>query len=217
MNDLRVKTYVLGQVGTNCYLVYHEQTREAVVIDPADNSDYLIAQCRELGVALQAILLTHGHFDHILAARALADQFSCRIYAGKDEAELLKDPTKNLTGSWGRQPIYLAADVLAEDQQILELIGFSWQVLFTPGHTAGSVCYYIGSEAVLFSGDTLFAESMGRTDLPTGSEAAIIRSIMERLLVLPEDTMVYPGHGNPTVISHEKKYNPVAVYYRNRH
>lgn len=216
MSDFRVKTYVLGQVGTNCYLVCHEQTKEAVVIDPADNSDYLIERCRELKVTPKAILLTHGHFDHILAAKALADEFSCRIYAGKDEAELLKDPARNLTGSWGRQPLILPADVLLKDQEELFLIGFQWKVLFTPGHTAGSVCYYISSEAVLFSGDTLFAESMGRTDLPTGSEQAIIRSIMERLLVLPDDTMVYPGHGNPTVIGHEKKYNPVAVYYRNR-
>jgi len=216
MSNFRIKTYVLGQVSTNCYLVCNEQTREAVVIDPADNSNYLIAECRKLEVTPKAILLTHGHFDHILAAKALAVEFSCRIYAGKDEAQLLKDPAGNLTGSWGRQPLVLAADVLARDQEVLELIGFQWKVLFTPGHTAGSVCYYIGSEAVLFSGDTLFAESMGRTDLPTGSETAIISSIMERLLVLPDDTMVYPGHGNPTVISHEKKYNPVAVYYRNR-
>lgn len=216
MSDIRVKTCVLGQVSTNCYLVFHERTGEAAVIDPSDNSEYIIKECRKLGITPQAVLLTHGHFDHILAAEALAREFSCKIYAGRDEQELLQNPAWNLTGSWGRKPLSLQADVLVQDREVITLLGRQWQVLFTPGHTAGSVCYYISSEGVLFSGDTLFAESLGRTDLPTGSQTAIISSIAERLLVLPDDTMVYPGHGNPTVIGHEKKHNPAAVSYRSR-
>ncbi|MGL5433856.1 MAG: MBL fold metallo-hydrolase [Lachnospiraceae bacterium] len=214
MNDLRIKTCVLGQVGTNCYLVYDEQTKEAVVIDPADNCGYIMEQCKKLGITPRFILLTHGHFDHILAAEELAKMYSCKIYAGKDENDLLLDPAANLTGSWGMPPLSLKADVLVGDREELQMLGLKWEVLFTPGHTAGSVCYYLEQEGVLFSGDTLFAESLGRTDLPTGDGSVIIKSILERLLVLPDDTMVYPGHGDPTVIGHEKQYNPVAVYHR---
>lgn len=214
MSDLRIKTCVLGQVSTNCYLVYNEQTKAAVVIDPADSSDTIIGQCQSLGIVPVCVLLTHGHFDHIQAAEAVAREYGCDIRAGKDEAALLLDPAQNLTGQGGRPLISLKVDVLLEDKAVFELLGVTWEVLFTPGHTAGSVCYYIASEGVLFSGDTLFADSLGRSDLPTGNSAAIIASISERLFILPEDTMVYPGHGGPTSIAHERKYNPVALYLR---
>lgn len=127
---------------------------------------------------------------------------------------MLQDPSLNLSGSFGQDQMGLEADYLARDGETLELIGFLWKVIFTPGHTAGSVCYWVEAENVLISGDTLFADSLGRTDLPTASSAAIITSILDRLFVLPEDTMVYPGHGDPTTIGHEKQYNPVAVYNR---
>ena len=108
----------------------------------------------------------------------------------------------------------MEADELLRDGQSLKLLDCEWKVMATPGHTKGSVCYYLDSEEVLFSGDTLFAESLGRTDLPTGSVQQIVRSIAERLFELPEDTMVYPGHGEPTTIGHEKKYNPVVPYWK---
>lgn len=214
MSDLRIKTCVLGQVSTNCYLVYNEQSKQAVVIDPADNSSYINEMCGKLGITLEAILLTHGHFDHILAAGELAAEHQLKIYAGAGEQALLLDPASNLSGGWGSPALSIKADVLADDNAVLDLIGWQWRVIHTPGHTAGSVCYYIEAEGVLFSGDTLFEESLGRTDLPTGDGSTIVTSILKRLLVLPDDTMVYPGHGNPTVIAHEKQYNPVAVYYR---
>ena len=112
----------------------------------------------------------------------------------------------------GTEQTVIEADELVKDGDVLSLAGFSWKVLETPGHTAGSVCYYVESEDVVFSEDTLFADSLGRTDLPTGDVKAIVRSITEKLLTLPEDTMVYPGHGEVTAIGHEKQYNPVAVY-----
>lgn len=215
-NQFRIKTFVLGMVSTNCYLVYHEQTREAVIVDPADNADYIIRKCMELSVTPKAILLTHGHFDHILAVKDVKERYGCKIYAGREEDAMLLDPSVNLTGTLGTDQISINADVLVRDGQILHLIGFDWKVLETPGHTKGSVCYYLPSEEVLISGDTLFAESLGRTDLPTGSMREIVKSILEKLLVLPEDTMVYPGHGDPTTIGHENLYNPVAVYYKHR-
>ena len=110
----------------------------------------------------------------------------------------------------------ISADYLVRDGEVLHMIGFDWKVIETPGHTEGSVCYYIEAEEVLISGDTLFAQSLGRTDLPTGSSRKILDSIRDRLLVLPEDTMVYPGHGDQTTIRFERKYNPVAVYYNRR-
>ena len=212
MNDLRIKTCVLGMVSTNCYLVYHEQTREAVIIDPADNSEYLQAQCRDLALNPRAILLTHGHFDHILAVKDLKSAWGCPVYAGRDEEALLNDPAMNLSGSYGTPQLMITADVPVTDGERLPLIGFDWKVVATPGHTAGSVCYMIESEGVLFAGDTLFLESVGRTDLPTGDSFTIVNSVLSKLFVLPDDLMVYPGHGDPTTIAHEKHYNPVAVY-----
>lgn len=214
MSDFRMKTCVLGQVSTNCYLIYNEKTKEAVIVDPADNAAYILNKCRELGITPTAVLLTHGHFDHILATDDIRRAFHCKVYAGMDEDAMLLDPSLNLSGTFGGDQIGLSADHLLRDGEVLELIGFQWKVIFTPGHTAGSVCYLVESEGVLLSGDTLFADSLGRTDLPTANSAAIIRSILDKLFVLPEDTMVYPGHGDPTTIGHEKQYNPVAVYRR---
>ncbi|MCI8268120.1 MAG: MBL fold metallo-hydrolase [Lachnospiraceae bacterium] len=214
MSEFRIQAMILGEVSTNCYLIYHQSTREAVVVDPADNAAYILNKCRELAVKPAAILLTHGHFDHILAVKDICRAFPCKVYAGREEERLLQDSSLNLSGSMGSEQMSVEADVLVKDGDMLSLIGFEWKVLETPGHTAGSVCYYVESEQVLLSGDTLFANSLGRTDLPTGDMGAILRSIKEKLLLLPEDTMVYPGHGEATTIGHEQKYNPVAVYRR---
>lgn len=216
MSDFRIRTFVLGGVSTNCYLVYNHSTKKAVIIDPADNGAYILQKCRELEVTPEAILLTHGHFDHILAAEDICRAFHCKVYAGRNEDRMLQDPSLNLTGTLGTEQMTVNADYLVRDGELLHLIGFEWKVLETPGHTEGSVCYYVEKEGVLISGDTLFAESLGRTDLPTGSVQKIIASITEKLLVLPEDTMVYPGHGEQTTIAHERQYNPVAVYVRRR-
>lgn len=212
MSDFRIKACVLGDVSTNCYIVYREGTDEAVIVDPADNGAYLLNKCRELGVKPVAVLLTHGHFDHIMAVEDIRRAFRCKVYAHMDEERLLKDPSLNLSGTLGTEQTALEADCLLRDGEVLDLIGYGWKVMATPGHTAGSVCYYIESEGVLISGDTLFAESLGRTDLPTGNSADIIRSITKTLFLLPDSTMVYPGHGEPTTIGHEKRYNPVAAY-----
>ena len=216
MSDFRIKTCVLGPVSTNCYLIYDDARKNAVIVDPADNSAYLVEKCRELGITPQAVLLTHGHFDHIMAADEVRSAFGCKIYASREEEKLLLDPGLNASVSMGGRQVSLHPDVLVQDGEVLDLIGMKWKVISTPGHTAGSVCYYLEAEEVLISGDTLFAGSFGRTDLPTGSMSDIVRSIAEKLLVLPETTMVYPGHGDPTTISYEKNYNPVAVFRSRR-
>ena len=215
MSDFRIKTCVLGGVSTNCYIIYREGAGKAVIVDPADNGAYLLNKLRELQLEPEAILLTHGHFDHILAVEDIRRAFRSKVYIHMDEERMLKDPSLNLSGTLGTEQMGLSADYLLRDNEVLHLLGYDWRVIATPGHTSGSVCFYIESEEVLLSGDTLFAESLGRTDLPTGNVSDIIRSITKRLFALPDETMVYPGHGDPTTIGHEKQYNPV-VPYRNR-
>ena len=136
------------------------------------------------------------------------------IVAAETERALLADPALNLSVALGMPSTSLRADREVRDGETLELAGFRFRVLATPGHTSGSVCYLAEGEDALFAGDTLFEESLGRTDFPTGSVQEIVASISQVLFALPEDTMVYPGHGNPTTIGHEKRYNPVAIYRR---
>lgn len=216
MSDFRIKTCVLGMVSTNCYIIYKETIKEAVIVDPADNGMYILNKCRELGVTPVAVLLTHGHCDHIMAVEDIRRSFHVTVYVGMNEDKLLKDPYENLSGSFGTEQTSLEADYLLRDKEEIQLAGFRIKVLETPGHTSGSVCYLFEEEDVLISGDTLFENSLGRTDLPTGSSSDIIKSISERLFALKDDIMVYPGHGEPTTIGYEKKYNPVAAYLRRR-
>ena len=212
MSDMRVKTCVLGAVSTNCYLVYNESTKKAVIVDPADNAQFILNKCNELGITPEAILLTHGHFDHIMAAEDVRRSFHIKIYASETEDAMLSDSGLNLSGGWAGKQTSFHADVLLKDGDELELIGFRWKVIETPGHTTGSVCYYVPEEEVVFSGDTLFCESYGRTDLPTGSSSQMVSSLLDKFFALPDDTMAYPGHGDTTTIGYEKKNNPIAFY-----
>lgn len=212
MSDMRVKTCVLGAVSTNCYLVYNESTKKAVIVDPADNAQFILNKCNELGITPEAILLTHGHFDHIMAAEDVRRSFHIKIYASETEDAMLSDSGLNLSGGWAGKQTSFHADVLLKDGDELELIGFRWKVIETPGHTTGSVCYYVPEEEVVFSGDTLFCESYGRTDLPTGSSSQMVSSLLDKVFAMPDDTMAYPGHGDTTTIGYEKKNNPIAFY-----
>lgn len=212
MNKIRIKRLVVGMVQTNCYVIYNNETKEAVIVDPGDGAREISQLCVECGVKPVAILLTHGHFDHILAAKELKDEWDLSIYASEKEVEVLQDGNKNLMQKWYRKPYSLTPDVTLADEETFELIGFQWKMLLTPGHTVGSCCYSIAEEEILFSGDTLFRMSYGRVDFPTGDPKAMLMSVKKLLAVLPDDTMVYPGHEEITTIAHEKKYNPLARY-----
>ena len=189
MSEIRIKTLVVGMVGTNCYLVYDHETKRAAVIDPGDGAGQIANMAVSLGLKPEAILLTHGHFDHIMAAKELKETWNVPIYACEKEIDVLTDGQKSLVAGYFREPYTITPDVTVKE---------------------GSCCYYIEKESVLFSGDTLFAGSYGRTDFPTGSGRQIAESVRRLLSTLPDDTMVYPGHMDTTTIGFEKKYNPLS-------
>lgn len=210
---MRINHYVVGPVQTNCYVVINEENNECFIIDPGASGKQLAEKIRQGNLTPVAVLLTHGHFDHAGAAEELAKEFNIKIYAHEAEEDTLKDSNKNVSWMVGASEVY-HADVFLQDEEIINIAGFEIKVLHTPGHTEGGCCYYIKEEAVLFSGDTLFAESVGRTDFPGGSMSQIVRSITEKLMTLNEagnletDIMVYPGHNDPTTIETERINNP---------
>ena len=197
---------VLGMVQTNTWFVINEKTKELILIDPADDAGWIIRKIEADGLKLQGILLTHGHFDHIGAVDDLRAYFKgVQCYAG--EKEVLENGSYNLSASWAAA-LSIRADRLLRDKETLTLAGFKIKVIETPGHTKGGVCYYLSEEGVLFSGDTLFRTSVGRTDFPTGSMSQIVRSVQYLTENLPGDTVVYPGHQEITTIAYEQRFNP---------
>lgn len=220
MSEIKIGRMVLGVCQTNCYFIYREGAEEAIVVDPADQGNKIYDALRKNGFRVAGILLTHGHFDHIWGLDGLRDAVNAaaesegrepvKVYACEAERELLKNAGLNVSEQAGRA-CATYADVYVKDGEEYTLAGIKFQVIATPGHTAGGACYYFAEAGILVSGDTLFAESVGRTDFPTGSMGTLVRSIREKLFVLPDDTRVYPGHGDSTVIGHEKEHNPFCV------
>ena len=204
---MKINQYVVGAVQTNCYFIINEDTKEVLIVDPGDAAKQLAQKVKDDGLTPVAILLTHGHFDHAGGAKAFAEEFGIKIYAHEKEKRTLEDPEYNVSWMVGSSEVY-SADEFLKDEQELDLAGFHIRVLYTPGHTEGGCCYYFPYDNVLFSGDTLFCMSVGRTDFKGGSMSEIVRSIKEKIMVLPEDTTVYPGHNDVTTIENERMYNP---------
>lgn len=205
---IRVDYMVVGPVSTNCYFLINEELREAVIVDPGDQAQKIQAYLTKEEIKPVAILLTHGHFDHMMAAEALRNAYKIPVYAAEKEKSLLNSATLNLAKGFIRTDYTMDADVYCKEGDELSLAGCVLKVLETPGHTQGGCCYYIAAEDILFSGDTLFQRSIGRTDFPGGSFAELRKSIKEKLYVLPEHTICYSGHGEATRIGEEKEHNP---------
>ena len=205
---MKIENFVLGPVGTNCYIVSNEETKECFLVDMGACPPELVSHIRNSGLAVKAVLLTHGHFDHIMGLDRFLEEFPAPVYACAAEKELLESPQLNSSSGMLGQPYTFHGAQYVKDGDLLDIAGMKIQVIQTPGHTIGGCCYYIADEQTLFSGDTLFRASIGRTDLPTGSMGALVRSVKEKILVLPDETRVYPGHMEETTVGYEKKYNP---------
>lgn len=201
---MEIKKTVAGPLSTNCYIVSFEQ--EGIIIDPSGKFDELKAYIEDHQINIEAILLTHGHYDHILVLDQVANFTDAPIYLGIRDKELLGDPNLNLSGPLNivRQP----ADYYIEKEETLNLLPSPIEVLETPGHSPGHVSYYFPKENCIFSGDVLFKQAVGRTDLILGDPEALIHTLQEKILPLPEETVIYPGHGANTDLSSEKLENP---------
>lgn len=208
MKNLILRGIVVGPVQTNCYFLKNRETQEIIIVDPGAEEDRIIAALDKLGGKPAAILLTHGHFDHMCAANEVREYYKIPIYAAKEEEELLQNTEWNLSGGWVQAPYRVRADFLLKDEETVLLAGFSVKMFLTPGHTCGSCCYQIEEEEVCMSGDTLFCQSCGRTDLPTGSMSQMRESLKRLLTKLPAKTQIFPGHGEETDAAFELKNNP---------
>ncbi len=204
---MKIKKIAVGILGANCYLLENEETKEVVIIDPGGFLKRMRDYIKAGDLKIVAILLTHGHFDHIMGIDGILELDPVPVYIHEDDAEMMIDAELNHSAVYTKGYTFSNA-VCVKDHQILKLAGYEFEVIHTPGHTRGGCCYYVASEGALFSGDTLFQGSVGRTDFVNSNTQDLVRSIRERLFVLPEETRVYPGHSAETTIGYEKKYNP---------
>ena len=195
---------------TNVYFYYDENTMEAAVIDPGGDCDKLKGLIDENGLKLKTILLTHGHFDHIGAVNELREITGAKVYAFEDEAALLASGEMNESLRIGRREYIVKCDALLKCGDVVEVGTGKLEVIHTPGHTAGGACFYDDENMALFAGDTLFKDSVGRYDLATASESALMDSIKNKLFKLPDEVRVFPGHNSATTIGREKVHNMVV-------
>jgi hydroxyacylglutathione hydrolase len=204
---MKIDHLILGSFETNCYVLRSsDEAKDCLIIDTGLQSDWLIEFLQQHNLNPLAVVLTHGHPDHAAGVAALRDNFpDIKVYIHKLDAEMLTEAQSMgipMGGTFSTGP----TDLLIEAEGVIEQAGIKLQILHTPGHTPGGICLYSEDEGIVFTDDTLFADSVGRTDLG-GNMAQLIKSIREKLLTLPDDTNVYPGHGPVTTIAHEREHN----------
>ena len=203
-----LESLTVGPFQENCYIVGEETTGEGVMIDPGDEAARIALAVEGTQLDIGRIIITHAHIDHVGAVAQLADEYTCPIFMHAEAEPMLKQmPTQAMMMGvkFGKVP---QVDEYIEDEQVLEVGGLQLQALYTPGHAPGHLSFYEESEGLVFSADALFTGSVGRVDLPGGSMEVLMRSIEERLLTLPDETRVYPGHGPATTIGDERATNP---------
>ncbi len=197
---------ILGGMQTNCYILADEDTGECAVFDPAADADKIMAIIEQRSLNVKYIILTHVHIDHIMALDKIKVITDADIVVHADEAAMLNHDGYTLASYFGTRSPEAKADIPVSDGDILYLGKTKMEIIHTPGHTAGGMC--VLCDDILISGDTLFAESIGRTDFPGGNHSQLISSIKDKLMMLDDKIQVYPGHGSSTTIDHERVYNP---------
>lgn len=203
---MKIKSVVSASMGENCYIVIDENSNKAVIIDPGENADKIYKSACDEQAEVEYILLTHCHFDHIGAVEKLKDMTKAQVIIPKGEELLAENPVYNLSAMTGNEFI-VNYDKVVGSGDIISFGNIELKLISTPGHTPGGACYYAEEYDVLFSGDTLFYMSVGRSDFPMGDGNLLNKSIIDKLFVLPENTKVFPGHGNTTTIGFEKQNN----------
>jgi len=211
--NIYLRCLPLGELCANCYLISKTGSQECVCIDPGDEGDKLLAKIKERNLQVKTILLTHGHADHVGALNELREAFpEAKVCVHKKDAVMLADPERNLSTFLDRIITCRKPDAELEDGEEFRSAGLDWKVIWTPGHTEGGCCFLCSDpesgENALFSGDTLFHQSVGRTDFPGGNYQALMDSIRNKLLTLPPETLIYPGHGEATSVKAEAEENP---------
>lgn len=203
-----VRAMPVGPLQANCFIVGCEETRRAAVVDPGGDADRLLSVLQKDNLELAVIINTHGHFDHVGGNKAMKAATGADLMIHKGDAPMLAHLTQ-AAAAWGlRSEESPDPDRLLEDGDLIDFGNLQFKVIHTPGHSPGGICLHVEKEQALFVGDTLFAGSIGRTDLPGGDYDTLIRSIQTRLFVLPDNTTVYNGHMEPTTIGQEKRSNP---------
>jgi glyoxylase-like metal-dependent hydrolase (beta-lactamase superfamily II) len=203
-----LETLTVGPFQENCYVIGDEETLEGAVVDPGDEAVRIALAVEQTNLEIGRILITHTHIDHVGAVAALADEYACPVLMHREAEPMLEQlPTQAMMMGlrFGKVP---SVDHYLEDGQVLEVGGLKLEARYTPGHAPGHLAFYAESEAVVFAGDALFAGSVGRTDLFGGNMEVLMRSINERLMTLPDETQVFPGHGPQTTIADERRHNP---------
>lgn len=203
---MNIETRTTGYIEENCYFVSNPDTRQVVVIDPGDDAPQLLARLRELNANVVAYLLTHGHVDHLSSLAELSAALPAPIYIHPQDSAWCFTDQNSLPGFYEAPDRPKSSILPATEGVRLELAGACWSVIETPGHTPGGICWHLEDDHALFSGDTIFRGSVGRTDLPGGDARTLTRSL-RKLAALPGDLTIYPGHGDPTTLAHEKKHN----------
>ena len=206
---LKVLKMPVEPLGSNCYLAWDSANNQAVIIDPGGEGERIVATVEKHGLEVQLILNTHGHGDHIAANGMLKKRFGVPILIHEADAPMLTDPLRNMSAIYGFPVTSPPCDGFLVPGEKIAFGRLAFHVLHTPGHSPGGVSLYSGG--CVFTGDVLFFGSVGRYDLPEGDETLLIRGIREHLLTLPEETQVYPGHGQNTTIGMEKRCNPFLV------
>ena len=209
MGKLIIDNILNGKLFEWTYFIYRENDPHAILIDPGYDTARIIKHIDEKILHVDAILLTHGHFDHMLSCKPIQDRFNCDIYVSKDDENILFDAEKNYATLLHKTEIDKFTVKNISDGDVINLLDLDIKCISTPGHTKGGICYYIESEKMLLSGDTLFYKTFGRTDLYSSSFNDICDSIINKLFLLPSDTNVYPGHGETTTIEFEKINNDI--------